>query len=114
MLKISIKNKKFNVKSLFTDRDKSEGMMYKKFDKTFNGMLFFMNQGKHCFWMKNCIINLDIIIIENNSIKKIHHNCEPCWDENCENFCGVGNIVLELLGGTCKHYGFKEGDLISF
>lgn len=114
MLKISINNKKFNVKSLFTDKDKSEGMMFKKFDDSFDGLLFFMDEGKHCFWMKNCLITLDIIILKNNIIQKIHHNCVPCLNRNCENYCGIGNMVLELLGGTCKNFGFKEGDSVYF
>ena len=46
-----------------------------QFDKDFNGLLFLMGGKKQCFWMKNCLIPLDIIIIKNNVIVNIHHNC---------------------------------------
>lgn len=113
MLTISIKNKKFNVKTLITDKDKSEGMMFKTFDKNFDGLLFLMSDGPHCFWMKNCVVNLDIIMIKDNIITKIHHNCPPCATEPCKNYCGNGDMILELLGGNCKEYGIQEGDEIN-
>ena len=36
MLTITINNKKFKVKSMICDKDKSEGMMSKKFDNGYN------------------------------------------------------------------------------
>lgn len=114
MLTITINNKKFKVKSMICDKDKSEGMMSKKFDKEYNGMLFLMSNGPHCFWMKNCIIPLDIIFLKNGIIEKIHHNCLPCDTDDCENFCGLGDCILELQGGYCKKHGLKEGDSVLF
>ena len=37
-----INNNLFNLKTVFTDRDTQQGMMNKKFDDTFDGMLFLM------------------------------------------------------------------------
>ena len=54
--------------------------------------------------MKNCVINLDIIIIRNNVIVNIRHNCPPCRGTECPSYGGNGNIVLELEGGTCGYY----------
>jgi uncharacterized membrane protein (UPF0127 family) len=111
---ISIKNKKFNVKTVLTEKDMQKGMMGKDFDSTFNGMLFIREMGQHCFWMKNCIIPLDIIFIDGNTITSIHHNCPPCTTNHCENYCGDGDMVLELKGGTSKELGLLEGDEIIF
>ena len=86
-------------------------MMGKRFED-FNGMLFLMGDGKHCFWMKNCIINLDIIFIDNNKITKIHHDCKPCKTEDCDNYCGIGDMILEIPGGYCKELDIKEGDIV--
>ena len=113
-MKVQIKNNIFNVKVLTDKRSQSIGMMNKKFDKTFNGLLFLMGGTKQCFWMKNCIIPLDIIIIKNNVIVNIHHDCPPCQQDDCPSFCGNGNIVLELRGGACLKLGIKPGDTINY
>jgi uncharacterized membrane protein (UPF0127 family) len=111
---LNINNKIFKVKTVFTEKDTSKGMMGKKFNTSFNGMLFVMEPGQHCFWMKNCIISLDIIFIENGIIRKIHHNCPPCNDDKCKNYCGTGDLILEVAGETCKKLEIKEGDFVNF
>jgi len=111
---LNINNNKFKVKTLHTFKDKSEGMMNKNFDESFNGLLFTMTPGKHCFWMKSCIINLDIIFIKDNIITKIHHNCSPCTSEECENYCGIGDLILEIKGGLCKKLNINVGDKIRY
>ena len=109
-MELIINKNKFKVKTVISSKDTSRGMMNKRFDDTFNGMLFIMSEGEHCFWMNNCIINLDIIFIKDDIITKIHHNCPPCKDDECRNYCGEGDIVLEVKGGTCKQKGISEGD----
>jgi uncharacterized membrane protein (UPF0127 family) len=64
--------------------------------------------------MKNCIQNLDIIIIKNNVIVNIHHNCPPCQGDNCGSYCGNGNIVLELAGNSCENLGIEAGDTVEY
>lgn len=110
---ININDNQFNVKLATTEQEKSEGMMGKKFNSTFNGLLFLMGDGKHCFWMKDCILDLDIVFISQARITKIHHKCQPCQendDDYCERYCGVGSLVLELPGGTCESLNITEGD----
>jgi uncharacterized membrane protein (UPF0127 family) len=114
IMTVNINNHKFNVKSVFTLKDTQNGMMGKKFNKDFNGMLFLMDDTEHCFWMKNCIINLDIIFINGNEITKIYHNCPPCNSDDCENYCASGDIILEVAGGTCKRKNIFEGDYVEF
>lgn len=110
-MKVKINNNLFDVKTVMTPKDIQKGMMGKKFDG-FDGMLFFMKDEPHSFWMKNCIVHLDIIFIDGDKIVKIHHNCKPCMSNDCEHFEGYGNLVLELPGGTCKNYQIKDGDEI--
>ena len=110
-MKLKINDNIFDIKSVLTTKDIQNGMMGKKFDN-FDGMLFFMKNEPHSFWMKNCIVHLDILFIEDNTIVKIHHNCKPCFEENCESYEGYGNLVLELPGGTCKKYNIKDYDEI--
>ena len=111
---LRINDNKFKVKIQTSPKETQEGMMNKKFDKTFNGMFFVMKNQEHCFWMRNCIIPLDIIFIDNDVITKIHHNCPPCESNSCKSYCGEGNFILELEGGTCKELGIKKGDVVTF
>jgi uncharacterized membrane protein (UPF0127 family) len=112
-MKLKINDNEFLVKVQTSDKETQEGMMNKKFNKSFNGMLFVMRNEEHCFWMKNCIISLDIIFIDNNKITKIFHNCLPCEEEPCKRYCAEGNFILELKGGTCKKLGIKKGDTVN-
>jgi uncharacterized membrane protein (UPF0127 family) len=111
---LKINDNKFKVKTMITKKDTQKGMMGRDFDSTFNGMLFLMDQGHHGFWMKNCIIPLDIIFINGNEITKIHHNCPPCETKDCPSYVGEGDTILELKGGTCKKLGIKDGDIIRY
>ena len=86
--------------------------MKKRFNKDFDGMLFLMGSGEHSFWMKDCIIPLDIIFIDGDEITKIHSNCKPCHEKYCPHYEGFGDMVLELEGGTCEKLGIEEGDVI--
>ena len=114
IMKVKINDNTFKVKTLVDSKSQYIGMMGKKFDKDFNGLLFLMGGKKQCFWMKNCIVNLDIIIIKNNVIVNIHHDCPPCIQDDCPSYCGNGNIVLELYGGTCQNLDIKPGDTVNY
>ena len=113
-MKVKINNNIFNVKTLVDKKSQAIGMMYKRFDSTFDGLLFLMGGKKQCFWMKNCIIPLDIIIIKNNVIVNIHFDCPPCNEDPCLSYCGRGNIVLELEGGTCEDLNIQPGDSVEY
>jgi uncharacterized membrane protein (UPF0127 family) len=109
-MKVKINNDTFKVKLAISDKERANGMMKKRFDDSFDGMLFMEDGSESCFWMKNCIINLDIIFIKNNKISKIHHDCPPCTTEDCDHYCGIGDFVLELPGGSCKKLNISEGN----
>jgi uncharacterized protein len=113
-MKVKINNNVFKVKTLIDKNSQSVGMMGKKFDKDFNGLLFLMGGKKQCFWMKNCIIPLDILIIRNNVIVNIHENCPPCVDDDCPSYCGNGNIVLEIKGGSCENLRIQPGEVVEY
>lgn len=111
-MEVIINNNLFNVKIVVTRKDIERGMMGRKFNKNFDGMLFIMDSGEHSFWMKNCIIPLDIIFIKNNKITKIHKNCKPCKTDDCERYKGEGDLVLEIKGGDCDEYDIVVGDTV--
>ena len=65
------------------------------------------------FWMYDCLIPLDIVMVNDNIIETINSNCPPCKDtSSCEYYNGFGNVVLEFEGGTCNTLGIKSGDKI--
>ena len=38
-----------------------------------------------------------------------------CDDEyDCTSYCGNGNIVLELEGGSCEDLGIEPGDTVEY
>jgi len=113
-MKVKINKNIFKVKTLTDKKSQAIGMMGKDFDKTFNGLLFLMGGKKQCFWMKNCIVDLDILIIKNNVVVNIHENCPPCNDDNCPSYCGRGNIILEIAGGSCEDLGIQPGDSVEY
>ncbi len=114
-MKVKINQNIFKVKTIVDEKSQSIGMMGKTFDNTFNGLLFLMGGKKQSFWMKNCLIPLDLIIIKNNVITTVHHNCPPCTDEfDCPSYGGNGNIVLEVEGGTCNINNIETGDWVEY
>jgi len=113
-MKVKINGNIFNVKTLIDKKSQSIGMIGKRFNYKFDGLLFLMGGKKQCFWMKNCIIPLDIIIIKNNVIVNIHFDCPPCKKEPCLSYCGRGNIVLELEGCTCEELNIQPGDSVEY
>lgn len=108
-MNVKIKDKTYNLEVMDTEEEKSKGMMGRT--DINGGMLFNVGKGHHSFWMKNCLIPLDIVFINNNRITKIHENCQPC-DECTERYTGLGDKVLEFPGGTAK--GWKMGDKVIF
>ena len=113
-MKVKINENIFKVKTLVDKNSHSDGMQNKTFDNTFEGLLFLVGGKEQCFWMKDCIIPLDIIMIKNNVIVNIHHDCPPCKGDDCPSYCGKGNIVLELEGGTCEQVGIEPGDSVEY
>ena len=99
-MKLSINGNIFKVKIQTSPEETQEGMMFKKFNKTFNGMLFVMKNQEHCFWMKNCIIPLDIIFIDNDVITKIHHNLTQLALIKGINVLGKAPVVCKASAGA--------------
>ena len=56
----------------------------------------FGNVGERSFWMKNCLIPLDLYFIVNNKVTKVYKNCEPCYTTNCKSYMGIADTVVEL------------------
>ena len=110
-MSVHINNKTFPAEYLSTPEDIERGMMGRE---ELNGcMVFKMGRGHHSFWMKNCLIPLDIIFTLNNRINHIHRNC-PVEDPHrmtLPRYTGIGDHVIEFPAGTCD--GWKVGDKVA-
>jgi len=115
-MKVSIGNTDIKVKLCVTTESITKGMQGQRFSDEFQGMYFLMpTKGEQSFWMFDCVIPLDIIFINGNTIDTIHENCPICKNElECESYTGNGDRVLELPAGMSEQLGIKKGDNVSF
>ena len=108
----------FQVEVAQTQEEMKKGLMFREYLDKNKGMLFvFEIKGNYPFWMKNTLILLDIIWInENNQIVFIKENAEPCKEEDCLIIDPNQNAkyVLEIKGGLSKEMNIKIGDKIEF
>lgn len=107
-----LNNQEIPLEIMGTPQSKSVGMMGR--DGLDGGMLFpFDSIGERSFWMKNCIIPLDILFIVNGKINNIAKDCQPCVSQDCNHYRGIADSVLELPGGYCDKHGVVVGDELS-
>lgn len=82
------------------------------------GMLFiFSKPDKYAFWMKNTLLPLDIIWLdENMRIVDIKNNVQPCTTKTCEQYKPetAAKYVLELNSGDANKNFLNNGDFLLF
>ncbi len=82
-----------------------------------HGMLFVFDKADyHPFWMKEMLIPLDFVWIENGRIVEITENVKP-EDYPPPNFFAskyATDKVLEINAGAAKKFNIKAGDKINF
>lgn len=107
----------FEVEIASTDAQRKIGLMNRRSMPEKSGMLFvFEERGYVNFWMKNTLIPLDIIFIDEKSrIRHIAHNAQPCQsqrDNECPKYNSEEQIkyVLEINGGMAEKLGIRVGD----
>jgi len=97
---------------------RAQGLMFRKELAKDSGMLFiFPKQGIYSFWMKNTLIPLDIVWInEGQRVVFIKQDVLPCETDVCENINPEkgAKYVLELNAGIIQDIGLKIGDKFSF
>lgn len=107
----------FNVELALTDSQRKIGLMDRKELPQDQGMLFmFEKSGILKFWMKNTLIPLDMIFMdENGEIVHIVNNAAPCFavdDADCPKYGADDSAmyVLEINGGMSSKLGISVGD----
>lgn len=92
------------------------GLMHRTGMSADRGMLFvFEDTEPVAFWMKNTLIPLDMIFMdENENIVHIARNVQPCKEDPCPSYPSKrpAKYVLEINGGVSDALGIKEGDIV--
>ena len=105
----------FNVEIPLTSEAVSKGLMFRERLDDGEGMLFpFEEDVERSFWMKNVLIDLDMLFIGSDfQIKKIR-NAVPCVEDPCPLYSsGVPvRYVLEIRGGLAEELNIAEGDSV--
>lgn len=100
-----------------TDATRQRGLMFRESLAENAGMLFaFDYMERQSFWMKNTLIPLDLIWL--NERKEIVSviTAPPCKKDPCESYSPMQKAmyVLELNGGFAKKHGLKLGTKLEF
>ncbi len=116
---VCFKNHCFDVELAKTSAEISRGLMFRKSLDQNQGMLFiFEKEGEYPFWMKNTLIPLDIIWInENKEAVFVSENAQSCLEESpCLSINPDKNAkyVLEINGGFAEKIGLKMGNKMTF
>jgi len=109
-MNVYLDNKVLPLEIMSTPNAISTGMMGR--ETLAGGMLFvFPEISERSFWMKDCLMSLDIIFIIDNKVTKVHNDCPPCHKNKCQPYQGIADMVLEVPSGQ---FNVSEGDVLEF
>jgi hypothetical protein len=109
-MNVILDNKELPLEIMATPNAIATGMMGR--ENLNGGMLFIFNDvSERSFWMKDCLIPLDIVFIVKDKVTKVYYNCPPCKEDICKSYGGVSDRVLELPSGE---YDISNGDYLEF
>lgn len=101
---------RFGVELAVTAQERSRGLMHRESLSQSRGMLFvYPRPGAVGFWMKNTLIPLDMIFLdEAGRVVKVHHEAQP-HDQTVIRGGGDVKAVLEINGGLARRMGIAAG-----
>ncbi len=120
-LKTTINNQEITLATVWTPELQAKGFMYVSEIPEDQGMLFTYPEEKpRNFWMKDTIVPLDIIFLDQNyQIINIHHNARPCNEidptqQNCPSYSSQApsQYIIELPSPQAKNLNLQPGQTI--
>ncbi len=104
----------FEVEVASTREQRARGLMFRRELPESGGMLFDFGREQNIrMWMKDTLIPLDMIFIENDGrIVRIEQNAEP-ETLRVISSGGAARAVLEVKAGTTRRFGISIGDRVT-
>ncbi|HVR43317.1 MAG TPA: DUF192 domain-containing protein [Thermoanaerobaculia bacterium] len=97
---------------------RARGLMYRPSLPPGRGMLFlFPETSVHSFWMKDTLVSLDMIWIdEQGRVVDVESEVPPCRSDPCPSYVpdGESRYVLELAAGEAARHGISPGVTLGF
>ena len=96
---------------------RARGMKFRTEFPDDRAMLFVFpldERGAKRFWMRDTLIELDILFLEDDgTVINVHENCPPAVEQPGFSSDRACTLVLELRGGWCAEYGLGPGDRVT-
>ena len=102
----------FNLELAKTDEEKAKGLMFREYLPKRSGMLFiFEDTAPRSFWMKNTLIPLDMIFLdESMTVVEIKQKVPPCKADPCPSYPSKpAKYVLEINAGIVEKNNINVG-----
>ncbi|QDC11566.1 DUF192 domain-containing protein [Oceanicola sp. D3] len=101
---------RFSVEIADDAAERSQGLMHRKSMARSAGMLFIYPKPGHVsFWMRNTLIPLDMIFLdERGVVQRVHSNAIPLDETPISGGPGIF-AVLEINGGLARAFGIAPG-----
>jgi uncharacterized membrane protein (UPF0127 family) len=100
------------------DATRTQGLMYRDHLPDDRGMIFlFPATAEYSFWMKNTLIPLDMIWLdENRTIVHIAHDVPPCKADPCPSYPpnAQAKTVLEVAAGVAAKHQLANGQTLRY
>ena len=105
----------FSLEIAASPAEKKKGYMFREEVGPHEGMLFLFDATeRHSIWMKNCLVSLDIIWLDEEfRVLEIASDQQPCPKQGeCRGIVPLrpGRYVLEVAGGVAAREGLKPSD----
>lgn len=108
----------YKLELALTPEDQAQGLMFRENLPPNTGMLFvFPSAEPHHFWMKNTMIPLDMIWMdEGGKVLFVSANTPPCKADPCPTYGpdGPARQVLEIAGGMAAKEKITVGSTLKF
>ena len=100
------------------DATRTQGLMYRDHLPEDRGMIFlFPTTAEYSFWMKNTLVPLDMIWLdENRRIMHIAHDVPPCKADPCPSYPPnvQAKSVLEVAAGVAAKHQLADGQTLRY